>query len=53
MAYHLNLNVKDNPIKDGPHGPQKGIRPILFLSKLLTDAKIRYWPTELEIAAFI
>ena len=32
---------------------QKDVQPILFLSKLLTDAETRYWPTELEVAALV
>ena len=29
------------------------IRPIMFLSKLLTDAERNYWPTELEVAGLV
>lgn len=29
------------------------MQPILFLSKLLTQAEKNYWPTELEIAGFV
>lgn len=29
------------------------MQPILFLSRLLTDAETRYWPTELEIAGLV
>jgi len=29
------------------------MEPILFLSRLLTDAETRYWPTELEIAGIV
>ena len=42
-AYHL---------KDDKKG-QKSILPILFLSKVLTPAETRYWPTELEVAALV
>ena len=28
-------------------------KPIMFLSRLLTDAETRYWPTEMEIAAIV
>ena len=36
MVYHLKNGVQS----------QKAILPILFLSKLLSDAETRYWPTE-------
>ena len=29
------------------------IRPIMFLSRLLTEAERNYWPTELEVAALV
>ena len=29
------------------------IRPIMFLSRLLTDAEKNYWPTELEVAGLV
>lgn len=29
------------------------VEPILFLSKMLTDAEKRYWPTELEAAGLV
>ena len=29
------------------------IRPIMFLSRLLTDAERNYWPTELEVAGLV
>ena len=32
---------------------QKSQQSILFLSRLLTDAKTRYWPTELKIAGIV
>ena len=32
---------------------QKSIQPILFLSRQLTSAETRYWPTELEIADIV
>ena len=32
---------------------QKAEQSILFLSRLLTDAETRYWPTELEIAGIV
>jgi len=32
---------------------QKSMKPILFLSQLLTDIKTHYWPTELEVTELI
>ena len=32
---------------------RKKIRPIMFLSRLLTDAERNYWPTELEVACLV
>lgn len=32
---------------------QKSMKSILFLSRLLTDAETRYWPTELKIADLV
>ena len=32
---------------------QKSQQPILFLSRLLTEAETRYWPTELEVAGLV
>ena len=29
------------------------IEPVLFLSRLLTDAETRYWSTKLEIAGLV
>jgi hypothetical protein len=34
-------------------GNRSKIRPVMFMSKLLTDAESRYWPTEFEIACII
>lgn len=49
-------------MKPGSEGPLKGLtllpmqkqmKPILFLSHLLTDAKTQYWSTELEVADIV
>lgn len=42
-------------MKDGKAGlfPRSKIQPILFLSKLLSSAESRYWPTELEVAGLV
>lgn len=40
--------------KDEKNPPTStSIRPILFLSKLLTPAESRYWPTKLEVACLV
>ena len=47
MVYHVKGDNTDGI-------PRKSlVEPILFLSKLLTSAESRYWPTELEIAAMV
>lgn len=43
-AYH----VKDDAVPK-----QKSQQPVLFLSKTLTPAETRYWPTELEVAGLV
>ena len=48
MVYHSK-----GPESEGQIPKQKDVEPILFLSKLLTEAESRYWPTELEIAALV
>src|SRR6266511_3884263 len=50
--------IKENEIADGPldHTVANNhykIQPILFLSKLLTGAESRYWPTELEVVCLV
>ena len=44
MVYHL---------KSGDKAWPTAIEPILFLSKCLSPAKSRYWPTELEMAGVV
>ena len=39
------------PLSDAPK--QKSLQPILFLSRQLTSAETRYWPTELEMAGIV
>ena len=48
--------VKEPFLKDsleGKYPPRHAIEPVLFLSRLVTDAESRYWPTELEIAGLV
>ena len=40
-------------VAEGTSPLQKQRRPVLFLSRLLTDAETRYWPTELEVAGLV
>ena len=52
-AYH---DAKDKDwIKDALIAPpqQKSKQSVLFLSRLISDAETRYWPTELEIAGLV
>ncbi len=50
MVYH----VKSSANWDGKgYPPKKSIEPILFLSRFLTSAETRYWPTELELAGIV
>lgn len=51
-AYHVKDNQSGGTAANGTP-KQKSIQPILFLSKLLTPAEARYWPTELEVAALV
>ena len=41
MIYHTKKNEPENMPK------QKDVEPIIFLSKLLTEAEASYWRTEL------
>ena len=51
IIYHLRDRVTANEDK---HTATLGrLQPILFLSKLLTKAEARYWPTELEVAGLV
>ena len=45
--------VKEAFLEPGKYPPRHAIEPVLFLSRLLTDAETRYWPTELEIAGIV
>lgn len=60
-VYHLRTDLTKPP-PDGtsipvstssPAPTQKDTEPILFLSRVLTDAETRYWPTELEVAGIV
>ena len=50
MVYH----IKGDEIADKAKGiPGTSVEPIMFLSKLLSDAERNYWPTELEVAGLV
>ena len=47
VIYHLKPGADPNSPKQGE------IQPIMFLSRMLTTAEERYWPTELEMAGLV
>lgn len=49
--YHSKEPGQDKLLTEAPK--QKSQQPILFLSRLLTEAESRYWPTELEVAGLV
>ena len=53
MIYH---SKKENATEDGESKEPPGrtsVQPIMFMSKGLTLAETRYWPTELEVAGMV
>ena len=50
IIYHV---LDDAVVPKEGYPLRSKIRPILFLSRLLKDAEIRYWPTELELAGIV
>ncbi|KAI7082861.1 hypothetical protein KC356_g8025 [Hortaea werneckii] len=44
-------HVAGDPVTDSP--PKSKTQPVLFLSKMLSPAETRYWPTELEVACLV
>lgn len=50
MVYHVRL---DRFPEAGSVPPRTDVKPIMFLSKLMTPAETRYWPTEMEVAALV
>ena len=51
MIYHIK---DDKAHKDISKPPGRSmIQPVLFLSRRLSPAETRYWPTELEVAAVV
>ena len=51
-AYHV-LGEQDDTSTSKVIPKQKCIQPILFLSKDLTEAEKKYWPTKLEVACLV
>lgn len=43
----------DEKLPQGRWPSSNSVRPILFLSRLLTTAERNYWPIELEITGFV
>lgn len=50
FLYHADV-PNDWPLDTPP--PRAAVHPILFLSKVLTPAEAKLWPTELEVAAVV
>ena len=50
IVFHIKTGYK---LPLGKWPPRTAVEPIMFLSRLLTDAERNYWPTELEMAGFI
>lgn len=48
MIYHLKESLAA-----GDYPARKAVKPILFLSGLLSPAETRYWPTELELTGIV
>ncbi len=46
-VYHTKEFTEDSTSK------QKSMKSVLFLSRLLQDAEMQYWPTELEVAGLV
>ena len=46
MVYHVKKDVAEGFARTD-------VQPILFLSKMLNQAELNYWPTELEVAGLV
>ena len=51
VVYHVKASVHSSNLTIPPR--RQDIEPIMFLSKILSPAEERYWPTELEMAAIV
>lgn len=47
------FHVKDYDFSTKKWPPRSAIQPIMFLSRMLSEAERNYWPTELEVAGFV
>ena len=47
MIYQIDRELR------GQYPLRSQIKPVIFLSRVLKDTEIRYWPTELELASII
>ena len=50
-VYHVKGNIVLDNVKTPPK--RGDMEPIMFLSKVLSPAETRYWPTELEMAGLV
>ncbi len=53
FGFGAHVYHSDSEVTATESPKQKSQKPILFLSRLLTDAETRYWPTELEVAGLV
>ena len=51
IVYHMHSNYAHNNTSKPP--PRNRIKPIMFLSRRLTQAEKNYWPTELEVSCMV
>lgn len=51
VIYHIPDNKHHQDLSKPP--PRTWIQPTLFLSRTLTSAEKRYWPTELEVSCLV
>lgn len=50
VIFHTN---EENELTEGTWPLRTSIRPLIFLSRLLSPAESHYWPTKLEIVGFV
>ena len=53
FGFGAHIYHSTDEMSNGDPPKQKSQQSILFLSRLLTNAETRYWPTELEIAGIV
>jgi hypothetical protein len=52
VVYHVKGDDEASKLLDG-YPNRADIEPIMFLSRMLSPAETRYWPTELEVAGLV